>query len=155
MNQLIKVQRLKCSKEEIWEFISNPKNLSEITPKKMGFKVLTKSLPNRMYEGMMIHYSVKPLLGIPLLWVTEITVVKNEQYFVDEQRIGPYKIWHHEHHIREIEGGQGIEMTDIISYVVPMGIIGKILNRLFIRKQLEVIFSYRYDVLEKKYNQGN
>lgn len=152
MNQIRKVQTLKCTKDEIWDFISNPKNLSEITPKKMGFNVLTKPLPNKVYEGMMIHYSVKPLLGITLLWVTEITTVKDKQYFVDEQRIGPYKIWHHEHHIQELDNAEGIEMIDIISYVAPFGFIGRLMNRLFIRKQLDQIFDYRFNVLDKKYN---
>ena len=100
-----------------------------------------------MYEGLMIEYSVKPLLGIPMTWITEIKTVKDNLFFVDEQRKGPYKIWHHEHHFKEVEGG--IEMTDIVSYELPLGILGKFAHVLFVKKQLEGIFNFRIKMVDE------
>lgn len=141
MYQLYKKQFVSASIEDVWNFISSPDNLKKITPEYMSFKVKSKHLPEKMYEGMMVHYEVKPLLGIPMLWVTEITKVKEGAYFVDEQRVGPYKLWHHEHFVKEVEGG--VEMTDIVSYMPPFGIIGRMMNWFIIRSQLEGIFKYR------------
>jgi len=144
--QLIKKQNIPASIDEIWDFISSPSNLKEITPKHMGFEVTGNTGKGQMYPGMIITYKVSPLLGIKLDWVTEITHVKDKEYFVDEQRIGPYTLWHHEHKIEPIEGG--IMMTDIVTYQPPMGILGAIANTLFIKKQLEEIFGYRTVALE-------
>jgi ligand-binding SRPBCC domain-containing protein len=104
-------QNLPISIDEAWEFLSNPKNLKIITPDYMGFDVLTE-VPEKMYEGLIIAYKVRPLLGIPINWVTEIKYVHDKSFFVDEQRFGPYKMWHHEHHFKAVEGG--VEMTVII-----------------------------------------
>lgn len=147
--QLIKKQNIPASIDEIWDFISSPSNLKEITPKHMGFEVTGNTGKGQMYPGMIITYKVSPLLGIKLNWVTEITHVKDKEYFVDEQRIGPYTMWHHEHKIEPIEGG--IMMTDIVTYQPPMGILGAIANTLFIKKQLEEIFGYRTVALENKF----
>lgn len=147
--QLIKKQNIPASIDEIWDFISSPSNLKEITPKHMGFEVTGNTGKGQMYPGMIITYKVSPLLGIKLNWVTEITHVKDKEYFVDEQRIGPYTLWHHEHKIEPIEGG--IMMTDIVTYQPPMGILGAIANTLFIKKQLEEIFGYRTVALENKF----
>lgn len=144
--QLIKKQNIPASIDEIWDFISSPSNLKEITPKHMGFEVTGNTGKGQMYPGMIITYKVSPLLGIKLNWVTEITHVKDKEYFVDEQRIGPYTLWHHEHKIEPIVGG--IMMTDIVTYQPPMGILGAIANTLFIKKQLEEIFGYRTVALE-------
>ena len=144
--QLIKKQNIPASIDEIWDFISSPSNLKEITPKHMGFEVTGNTGKGQMYPGMIITYKVSPLLGIKLNWVTEITHVKDKEYFVDEQRIGPYTMWHHEHKIETIAGG--IMMTDIVTYQPPMGILGAIANTLFIKKQLEEIFGYRTVALE-------
>ena len=144
--QLIKKQNIPASIDEIWDFISSPSNLKEITPKHMGFEVTGNTGKGQMYPGMIITYKVSPLLGIKLNWVTEITHVKDKEYFVDEQRIGPYTMWHHEHKIEPIAGG--IMMTDIVTYQPPMGILGAIANTLFIKKQLEGIFGYRTVALE-------
>jgi len=144
--QLIKKQNIPASIDEIWDFISSPSNLKEITPKHMGFEVTGNTGKGQMYPGMIITYKVSPLLGIKLDWVTEITHVKDKEYFVDEQRIGPYTMWHHEHKIETIVGG--IMMTDIVTYQPPMGILGAIANTLFIKKQLEEIFGYRTVALE-------
>lgn len=140
MYQLKRTQFVKTDLETCWNFFSAPANLQVITPDYMGFKVLTE-VPDKMYHGLIISYKVSPVLHIPLNWVTEITYVKEGSYFVDEQRQGPYKLWHHEHHFKEVEGG--VEMTDIVSYSLPFGFLGRFAHWLFIRKQLEGIFNYR------------
>lgn len=132
--------------DQVWEFISNPGNLSKITPPTMDFTITSES-EGKMYPGQIISYRVRPLFTIPTTWVTEITHVKDKLYFVDEQRIGPYKMWHHEHFLKEIPGG--IEMTDIISYQPPLGFLGRIANQILIRKKLQEIFSFRRATLKK------
>jgi len=147
--QLIKTQQVAATINEIWDFISSPSNLKKITPEHMGFVVTSNTGKEKMYPGMIITYKVSPLFGINLNWVTEITHVKDKEYFVDEQRIGPYSMWHHEHKIEPIEGG--VLMTDIVTYQPPMGILGAIANSLFIKKQLQDIFDYRTMALEKQF----
>ena len=105
MYQLKRTQFIKTDLKTAWDFFSSPGNLKKITPDYMGFDVKTE-LPDKMYEGLMIEYTVKPLLGIPMNWITEIKTVKELEFFVDEQRKGPYKIWHHEHHFKEVDGGR-------------------------------------------------
>ncbi len=139
-------QILPISLEEAWEFFSSPLNLSKITPAYMNF-VIKSELAEKMYPGMLISYKVSPVAGIPITWVTEISHVEENKFFVDEQRYGPYSMWHHEHHFKELDNG--IEMTDIVSYVPPFGILGRIANSLFISKQVRGIFDYRSQVLEK------
>jgi len=146
--QLKKQQFIKASLNEIWEFISAPQNLSKITPESMGFNI-TSEVPEKMYEGLIISYTVKPLLGIKTTWVTEITHIENKKYFVDEQRVGPYKMWHHEHILEEKD--DGVLMTDIVSYQPPFAFLGAIANRLIIKKKLAQIFSYREKVLNKMF----
>lgn len=143
--QYYREQKLKVTKEKLWDFISNPANLSKITPREMGFKITNNHLSNTMYEGQIITYIVRPLFGIPVEWVTEITHVVDLEYFVDEQRAGPYKIWHHEH--RLVDCGDHIVMQDLITYKPPFGIIGSIFNRFFIRKTLDKIFDFREKAL--------
>ncbi|MFZ4520696.1 MAG: SRPBCC family protein [Bacteroidales bacterium] len=147
MRKLEFKQFLPVNAEEAWIFFSNPGNLSKITPAKMNF-VITSNLPAKVYPGLIITYKVSPLLGIPMTWVTEITQVKEPFFFVDEQRVGPYAIWHHEHHFETIEGG--IMMTDKLFYKVPLGIFGNLLDILFIHKKVKGIFKYR-----EKYLAGN
>lgn len=142
MYQLKKKQLVNTDLQSCWDFFSSPNNLKKITPTYMGFKVLV-DLPEKMYEGLMIAYKVKPVLGIPLNWITEIKNVKEGQYFVDEQRKGPYKIWHHEHHFKETSNG--VEMIDIVSYELPLGFLGRLAHTVFVKKQLEDIFKYRFD----------
>lgn len=149
--QLKKKQLVPAGIDEIWDFISSPANLSKITPEKMGFEITSGELPEKMYPGMIITYKVSPLMGIKMNWVTEITQVKEKQYFVDEQRVGPYSMWHHEHILEEQENG--ILMKDIITYRPPMGFLGALANRLFIRKQLDGIFSFRKEAMEKRFGQ--
>ncbi|MBN2767035.1 MAG: SRPBCC family protein [Paludibacteraceae bacterium] len=147
--QFIETQEIRADIHEIWDFISSPLNLKKITPEYMGFVVTNKMAEQKMYPGMIITYKVSPVLGIKMNWVTEITQVKELEYFVDEQRIGPYAMWHHEHKIEAIEGG--VLMTDIVSYQPPFGFIGAIANSLFIRKQLRGIFDYRKTAMEKQF----
>lgn len=139
--QLRTEQKIPASIDEIWDFISSPKNLKRITPDYMGFDITSKNLPEKMYPGMIISYIVTPVLGIKTTWVTEITHVRDKEYFVDEQRIGPYNMWHHEHTIKPIDGG--VIMNDIITYQPPFGVLGAIANSLLIKKQLKSIFDYR------------
>jgi ligand-binding SRPBCC domain-containing protein len=141
------VQKIPVSLDKAWEFFSNPANLQTITPDNMGFKVISKHHGDTMYAGQIIEYTVKPVLGIPLYWMTEITQVKDKEYFIDEQRFGPYTLWHHQHHFKAIEGG--VEMTDIIHYKNPLGFLGRIANALFVKKQLAGIFDYRYKKTEE------
>jgi|TARA_Y100000385_G_scaffold276514_1_gene322354 ligand-binding SRPBCC domain-containing protein len=139
-------QKLPISVKEAWDFLSSPNNLAEITPKYMNFKILSGA--NRsIFAGQIIQYKVKPVLGITLKWVTEITHVKQNEYFVDEQRFGPYSLWHHKHFIKEIDGG--IEMEDIVDYKIPFGFLGQIAHSLFIKKKLRQIFNYREKKLVK------
>jgi ligand-binding SRPBCC domain-containing protein len=149
MYQLIKKQIVHTDINTCWEFFSNPANLKVITPDYMGFNVKTQT-PSEMYEGLIIGYSVSPLLNIPMEWVTEITHVKDKSFFVDEQRVGPYKLWHHEHHFKEIDGG--VEMIDIVSYQPPFGLLGKIVHPFLIKPKLEQIFAYRFQKVEDIFN---
>ena len=147
--QLHKKQFVSASIKEVWDFISSPKNLKIITPEYMGFDITSKDLPEKMYPGMIISYTVKPFLGIKMVWVTEITHIETLKYFIDEQRIGPYSMWHHQHFIEP--SGDGVLMTDIVTYSPPMGFLGGFANKLFIRKQLENIFDYRSEIIDKHF----
>ena len=147
--QLTKTQKLPSTITEIWDFVSSPNNLKEITPDHMGFIITRNTGPEKMYPGMIITYKVSPLFGIKLNWMTEITHVKDFEYFVDEQRAGPFKLWHHQHKLKQIEGG--VLMTDIVTYEPPLGLLGSIANSFLIRKQVEQIFDYRTIALEKRF----
>jgi ligand-binding SRPBCC domain-containing protein len=147
--QFQKRQKIKTTIDEIWEFISSPANLKEITPDYMGFDIKTKDLPDKMYAGMVISYEVSPLLGIKTTWVTEITQVIDKKYFVDEQRVGPYSLWHHQHIIEPLE--DGILMTDIVSYQPPFGFLGALANKLIIKNKLNEIFDFRTEAIEKRF----
>ena len=143
------VQKIPISLDKAWDFFSNPANLQAITPDNMGFKVISKHHGDTMYAGQIIEYTVRPVLGIPLYWMTEITQVKDREYFIDEQRFGPYSLWHHQHHFKTIEGG--VEMTDIVHYKNPLGILGKLANTLFVRNKLKGIFDYRFKKVEEMF----
>ena len=133
-------QNLPISIETAWEFLSSPKNLKIITPDYMGFKTLSGD-EKEMFAGQIIQYIVTPVLGIPMKWVTEITHVVYKKYFVDEQRFGPYALWHHKHFLKEIPGG--VEMEDIVDYKVPMGILGQMVHPFLVKPKLKEIFDYR------------
>nr|WP_320120613.1 SRPBCC family protein [uncultured Marinifilum sp.] len=147
--QFYREQKINASINEVWDFISSPKNLKEITPDYMGFDIISSNLPEKMYSGMIITYKVSPLLGIKTTWVSEITQVRDRSYFVDEQRVGPYSIWHHQHIIEPIPNG--VLMKDIVSYQPPLGFLGAIANHLIIKKKLQEIFEYRKKILELKF----
>ncbi|MBU2938810.1 SRPBCC family protein [Lacinutrix sp. C3R15] len=142
---LHKKQKLPISVDTAWQFLSDPKNLKVITPDYMSFNILSGA-DRPMYAGQIIQYIVTPILGIKTKWVTEITHKVDKQYFVDEQRFGPYALWHHKHFIKEIEGG--IEMEDIIDYKVPFGFIGQFVQPFLVKPKLNEIFEYRKEKLE-------
>ena len=133
-------QKLPINLNEAWDFLSSPNNLELITPKSMDFNI-TDWDRKKAYPGQIIQYTVKPILGIKINWVTEITHVRAKEYFVDEQRFGPYTFWHHKHFIKEIEGG--VIMEDVIHYKPPFGFVGVLLNFLFINSKLNSIFKHR------------
>ena len=146
MYSIYREQHLPISIEEAWDFFSNPSNLSRITPNNLGFQVLADT-PESMYPGLFIHYKVSPLFGIPLRWTTEITHVEPCKYFVDEQRVGPYSIWHHEHFFEKTK--DGVFMKDHVHYKMPLGLLGRIVHPLIVKPRLNEIFNYRFDVAEK------
>ena len=138
------VQNLPISAEKAWDFLSDPKNLKTITPDYMGFEILSGAA-SKMYAGQIIQYIVTPLLNIPVKWVTEITHVDEGKYFVDEQRFGPYALWHHKHFIKPIKNG--VEMTDIIDYKIPFGVFGRMAHPIVVAPKLKEIFEYREKAL--------
>ncbi|MCW1954130.1 MAG: SRPBCC family protein [Flavobacteriia bacterium] len=139
-------QAVKTDMETAWEFLSDPKNLQKITPKEMGFNILAGA-DKKMFSGQIIHYKVSPFPGLTTKWVTEITHVQKGSYFVDEQRFGPYALWHHKHFIKEIPGG--VEMEDVIDYKIPLGIIGQIAHPILVKPQLKKIFAHRETALSQ------
>lgn len=141
------VQNIPVSIDKAWDFFSNPANLQAITPDNLGFRIISRHHGDKMYAGQIIEYKVSPLLGIPLYWMTEITHVEDKKYFVDEQRYGPYSMWHHQHHFKVIDGG--VEMTDIIHYKLPLWFLGDMANGLFVKKQLRQIFEHRFKKVEE------
>lgn len=142
------MQKLPIGLPEAWDYFSTPVNLAEITPSHMGFRI-TSEVPEKMYPGQIISYRVAPLPGMRTNWVTEITHVVQNKFFVDEQRFGPYSMWHHEHHFEEVEGG--IMMTDKVSYKLPFGFLGHVAQKLLVKRQLMEIFEYRVRKLEQKF----
>lgn len=144
---LSKEQVINCTMDEAWEFFSSPRNLKEITPDYLGFEITSPNLADKMYQGQIISYKVSPLLGIKMNWMTEITHVEDKKYFVDNQRFGPYKMWHHQHWFEEVP--EGVKMKDIITYVMPLGILGRFAHWLFVGKQLQGIFEHRKVVTDR------
>jgi len=142
-------QKLPVPLDDAWSFFSDPRNLPKITPPWLNLKI-TSDLPDKMYEGMIITYKVYPIAGIPSNWVTEITQVKEKNFFIDEQRFGPYKFWHHQHHFKQID--DGIEMEDIVSYALPLDPLSRPINSLFVGNKVKDIFEFRKEVLKKLYN---
>ena len=143
------IQLIPTDLNTAWNFFSNPNKLAEITPGNLGFKVISTFQGDKIYSGQIIEYKVSPVLGIPLYWMTEITHMEDKKYFVDEQRFGPYSLWHHQHHFKETN--DGVEMTDIVHYKLPLWILGDIANSLFVQKQLKDIFDYRYKKVEEMF----
>ncbi|MBN9298594.1 MAG: SRPBCC family protein [Filimonas sp.] len=138
--KLTVTQQMPVDLDTAWRFFSNPANLQSITPGNMSFTVTSKQ-QDFMYAGQVIEYTLKPLLGISMYWMTEITHVQDKTYFVDEQRFGPYSLWHHQHHFKEIAGG--VEMTDLVHYKIPYWFVGDIANSVLVRPKLKEIFAFR------------
>ncbi len=143
------VQHINASIEECWAFFSSPRNLQKITPKEMGFQI-TDFDDKNMYPGQIIQYKITPLLGIVLSWMTEITFVKENSYFIDEQRFGPYSFWHHKHFFESTPNGT--KMTDVVHYGLPLGFLGQIMNALFVRNKLKSIFNHRRVIIDEIFN---
>lgn len=144
-------QTIHSSIDDAWAFFSDPRNLARITPESLDFHILTPDLPPRIHAGLMIRYRVRPLLGIPMTWLTEITQVRDGEYFVDEQRVGPYAIWHHEHWFREKTPGT-VEIEDRVTYRLPFGWLSEPVHALIVRRQLDEIFAHRERVVEKLFS---
>ena len=134
------LQKLPISLEKAWNFLSDPANLKVITPDYMSFDILSGS-ERRMFPGQIIQYIVTPVAGIKTKWVTEITHVRELEYFVDEQRFGPYALWHHKHFLKKIPGG--VEMEDVVDYKLPLGVLGQMVHPFLVKPKLDEIFNYR------------
>jgi ligand-binding SRPBCC domain-containing protein len=141
------IQKIPVTLDKAWNFFSNPVNLADITPGNLDFNIVSPPRAEKMYAGQIIEYKVSPVLGIPLYWMTEITHVEEGKYFVDEQRFGPYSLWHHQHHFTTIQGG--VEMMDIVHYKLPFWVLGDIAQRFFVKQQLKNIFDFRFQKVEK------
>ncbi len=142
--------QVNTSLENCWTFFSSPENLQKITPESMGFQI-TDFDKKPMYAGQIIQYKVSPLFGIKLKWVTEITVVEKNKHFIDNQLFGPYTLWHHKHFFEEND--KGILMTDLVHYALPLGILGRLMNFLVVKKQLKTIFDYRTQKINELFPQ--
>lgn len=132
-----------------WEFFANPSNLKKITPGYMDFNIFDSDR-DKMYPGQIIQYYVKPFLGIRMTWVTEITQVRENNFFIDEQRVGPYKFWHHKHYFKSVEAG--VEMRDVVHYALPYGPLGRLVHVLFVKRKLQDIFEYRTQIIKSLFN---
>lgn len=150
IHRLEKRQIIKATTEQCWAFFSNPRNLAEITPRSLDFRVVTPDLPSVIYRGLMIEYRVRPVAGIPLTWLSEITRVEQGKCFIDEQRVGPYRVWHHEHHFHPLDGGC-IEVRDLLHYVLPFQWADFLFHPWLVRPQLDKIFSHREQAVAKKF----
>lgn len=145
------VQRIPASLDDAWDFFADPRNLARITPPALGI-VITSDLPRRMHPGMIVTYTVRPFLGIPVRWVTEITHMREPDFFVDEQRFGPYRFWHHQHRFRAV--GRGVEAEDIVHYALPCGVAGRVLAGSLVRGRLAEVFAFRRRALEEIFGGG-
>lgn len=141
------VQQIPVSLPEAWQFFSSPVNLQAITPNDVRFQITSTHHGDTIYPGQIIEYRIRPLWGIGWYWMTEITHVEREKYFADEQRYGPYSLWHHQHHFKEIPGG--VEMTDLVHYKIPGWAFGDLMNRLIVGRKLGRIFAYRRQKIEE------
>jgi len=150
IHRLERTQQLGCDIPTAWRFFSSPNNLAEITPKELHFVVQTKLGDDDIYEGMILDYTVSPLLGIPVHWQTVIRQVTPGVSFTDFQQKGPYKYWNHHHVFIPNEGG--VLMKDTVDYELPLGFLGEVLHRTVVKKKLDHIFDYRYEVLERLFN---
>ena len=150
----VRKQLVPATMQQAWDFFSDPRNLSQITPPDVEFKMLYSSGSGKMYAGQIIRYTISVLPGIKVHWVTEITHVNEPHHFIDVQRYGPYAFWHHQHAFREVPGG--VEMIDEVNYAIPFGWFGRIANTVFVARKLMKIFDYRRAVIDRVFqNSGN
>ena len=150
VHRLHRFQRLDATIEDAWRFFSDPRNLPLLTPPWLGFEI-TSPLTQGIYTGQIVTYRVRPLFGVPVTWVTEITAVEALHRFVDEQRVGPYGFWHHQHQLHTVEGG--VEVEDLVHYALPLGPAGSIINRFLVAPRLHQIFAFRRRVLAEKFGE--
>jgi ligand-binding SRPBCC domain-containing protein len=143
-------QQLPITQEKAWEFFSSPENLGTITPPRMKFKIISISGEKKMYAGQLIRYKIQLFPFWTLNWVTEITHVHEPDYFVDNQLFGPYALWHHQHHFKANE--KGVEMTDELHYAIPYGFIGRLVNWLFVAREVIAFFDFRLKTLEQYFD---
>lgn len=151
LQRLSRRQDLPISLDAAWDFFSRPENLAKITPAALGFEI-TSPPQQEMYAGMIVSYRVRPLAGIAVPWVTEISQVRQPHFFVDEQRSGPYRFWHHQHHFEAV--GSGIRMTDLVHYQLPFGLPGQLLLGRLVARRLDAIFTCRERVLAELFRQA-
>lgn len=149
IHRLDATQLVPVGLDEAWGFFADPRNLSAITPPWLGFSITSRDLPPTIYEGLLISYSIRPLLGLRMTWVTEITHLREGEYFVDEQRSGPYRLFHHEHRFKPVDGGT--ELRDIVHYAAPLGPLGDLAVRFQVRDRLAQIFAYRREELARRF----
>lgn len=140
MPVLLRAQLLPADPAAVWAFFATPRNLNELTPPDLRFRLLGEP-PACMYAGQLLEYRISPFPGVWLRWLTEIRHVRAGAYFVDEQRAGPYRFWYHEHHFEPVPGG--VRITDRVTYEIGWGPLGWLAERLWVRRQLEYIFDYR------------
>jgi len=144
IHQLQRRQIIPANLDEVWDYFSHPGNLNEITPPDLNFEVLFGG-EEAMYQGQLMAYKIQLLPLLKTSWLTEITQVRKPDYFVDLQRLGPYRFWHHQHHFRSLDNG--VEMRDLVTYQLPLGILGDIVQRLWVGPRLERIFDYRAKII--------
>jgi ligand-binding SRPBCC domain-containing protein len=142
---LERLQILPTTLDEAWRFFSDPGNLARITPPAMDFRI-TSAPQTDTYAGQIFTYTIRPLLGISMTWTTEITHVSRPDFFVDEQRFGPYRFWHHQHFFREVEGG--VEVRDLVHYLLLHDQLAWLVNRLLVAPRLKKIFDHRSTALQ-------
>lgn len=147
IHQLVRTQFLPAPAKAVWDFFATPSNLNLLTPPELNFETLTE--PEPMYAGQLISYRIRLLPGVRTRWLTEITHVQTGAYFVDEQRIGPYKIWHHEHHF--IPKHNGVEMLDRVTYSLPFSPLSELVHLLWVRPTLRRIFDFRRDAVANRF----
>ncbi|MFC6099901.1 SRPBCC family protein [Olivibacter domesticus] len=141
-------QIIPISVSEAWRFFSSPQNLVMMTPPKMQFEI-TNGIPAQMYEGQIITYLVCVLPFVKTKWVTEITHVNSNHYFVDEQRFGPYAMWHHEHRFQAVSNGTLVQ--DKVTYKLPLGWLGNMLGGTYVKQNLTNIFEFRSQFLRERF----
>jgi ligand-binding SRPBCC domain-containing protein len=148
LQSLSQEQRLPISREAAWEFFSTPRNLNDLTPPEIGFEIINQP-GEALYDGQIIRYRIRVFPLVWVSWVTEIKSVDNGISFVDEQRFGPYKFWHHRHTFEDVSGG--VLVRDLVHYGLGFGPFGAIAHAVFVRRKLEMIFKYRKEALVRRF----